>query len=138
MRFIFGFNPPLVEAIGYGKSLHDALAEAHRRAIAGDIPTRDDVDQLIDNHLNLPFAYPTMHDTLENAAKRALANYFDRHGHNLAEAIHSEKSIEFSPRPGLVVQGRIDLVWSKRPTSSVWWISSQLHEHRWMMSRTTN
>lgn len=110
LRFIFGFNPPLVEAIGYGKSLHDALAEAHRRAIAGEIPTRDDVDQLIDNHLNLPFAYPTMHDTLENAAKRALANYFDRHSHNLADAIHSEKSIEFSPRQGLVVQGRIDLV----------------------------
>ena len=35
-------------------------------------PDRADVDQLIDNHLNLPFAYPTMHDTLENAAKRAL------------------------------------------------------------------
>ena len=74
------------------------------------MPTRDDVDQLIDNHLNLPFAYPTMHDTLENAAKRALANYFDRHGHNLADAIHSEKSIEVQPSAGLVVQGRIDLV----------------------------
>ena len=110
LRFIFGFNPPLVEAIGYGKSLHDALAEAHRRAIAGKMPTQEDIGALLHNHLNLPFAYPTMHQNLEKAAERALANYFQNHSHNLVDAIHSEKAIEFSPRPGLVVQGRIDLV----------------------------
>ncbi len=32
LRFLYGFNPPLHEALGYGKSLHDALAEVHKRA----------------------------------------------------------------------------------------------------------
>lgn len=37
MRFLYGFNPPLHEALGYGKGLHDALAEVHKRAINGDL-----------------------------------------------------------------------------------------------------
>ena len=35
LRFLYGFNEPLAEALGYGKSLHDALAEIHRLAING-------------------------------------------------------------------------------------------------------
>src|SRR5262249_35164455 len=37
LRFLYGFNPPLHEALGLGKSLHDALAEVHKRALAGDL-----------------------------------------------------------------------------------------------------
>ena len=53
LRFLYGFNPPIHEALGYGKSLHDALAEAHRRAIAGDVPTAEDIDGLLETHLHL-------------------------------------------------------------------------------------
>ena len=35
LRVLYGFNPPIHEALGYGKSLHDALAEVHSRAIRG-------------------------------------------------------------------------------------------------------
>ena len=37
LRFLYGFNPPLHEALGYGKSVHDVMAEIHKRAIDGDI-----------------------------------------------------------------------------------------------------
>src|ERR1700675_4550741 len=33
LRVLYGFNAPIHEALGYGKSLHDALAEVHARAI---------------------------------------------------------------------------------------------------------
>ena len=36
MRTLYGFNAPLDEALGYGKTLHDALAELHQRAISGE------------------------------------------------------------------------------------------------------
>ena len=36
LRFDYGFNPPVDKSLGYGKSIHDALAEAHRRAIMGE------------------------------------------------------------------------------------------------------
>ncbi len=65
---------------------------------------------LLENHLNLPYAFPDMHERLEAAARRALERYFERHGRNLEDAIHSEKDIEFSPAPGVIVHGRIDLV----------------------------
>ena len=48
---------PIHEALGYGKGLHDALAEVHKRALDGDIVTRDSAAALIDRHLNAPFAY---------------------------------------------------------------------------------
>ena len=41
LRFLYGFNPPMHEALGYGKGLHDALAEMHKRALAGDIVAKD-------------------------------------------------------------------------------------------------
>ena len=41
LRFLYGFNPPLHEALGYGKGLHDALAEMHKRAITGDIASHE-------------------------------------------------------------------------------------------------
>src|SRR5439155_2691386 len=58
LRFVYGFNPPLHEALGFGKSIHDALAEVHKRAKVGDIVTESDAEALIDNHLHAPFAYP--------------------------------------------------------------------------------
>lgn len=35
LRVLYGFNAPIHEALGYGKSLHDALADVHARAIDG-------------------------------------------------------------------------------------------------------
>ena len=40
LRFLYGFNPPIHEALGYGKSVHDVMAEIHKRAIDGDIVVR--------------------------------------------------------------------------------------------------
>ena len=39
LRVLYGFNAPIHEALGYGKSLHDALAEVHARAIRGELLT---------------------------------------------------------------------------------------------------
>lgn len=39
LRILCGFNAPIHEALGYGKSLHDCLHEIHSRAIRGDVPT---------------------------------------------------------------------------------------------------
>ncbi len=52
LRFMYGFNPPIHEALGYGKGLHDALAEMHKRALAGDVPTKSETAELVDRHLH--------------------------------------------------------------------------------------
>jgi DNA helicase-2/ATP-dependent DNA helicase PcrA len=110
LRFMYGFNPPIHEALGYGKGLHDALAEMHKRALAGDVPTRDEAEALVDRHLHTPYAYPTLREQLRGAAIEAVERYFDRHGDGLTRTLHSEKQIEVPIAPGVTVNGRIDLI----------------------------
>src|SRR5439155_23524742 len=62
LRFLYGFNAPLHEAIGYGKSLHDALAEVHKRALTGDLVAESEAEVLVDTHLNAPFAPPALRE----------------------------------------------------------------------------
>ena len=58
LRFMYGFNAPIHEALGYGKSVHDVMAEIHKRAITGDIVSDQEAEGLVNRHLNAPFAYP--------------------------------------------------------------------------------
>ena len=110
LRFMYGFNPPIHEALGYGKGLHDALAEMHKRALAGDVPTKAETEMLVDLHLHTPYAYPTLREQLRRAAITAIDRYFDRHGGDLTRTIHSEKKVEVQIAPGVTVDGRIDLI----------------------------
>lgn len=110
LRFLYGFNAPIHEALGYGKSLHDALAEIHKRAIDGDIMTKDAATALVNRHLNAPFAYPALREQLRAAAIAAIERYFDTHGRDIANTEFSEKQIQVHVAPGITVDGRIDLI----------------------------
>ncbi len=110
LRFMYGFNPPIHEALGYGKGLHDALAEMHKRALAGDLPSKAEVGDLVDRHLHTPYAYPALREQLHAAAVKALDRYFDEHGEDLTRTEHSEKQIEVVVAPGVTIDGRIDLI----------------------------
>lgn len=110
LRFMYGFNPPIHEALGYGKGIHDALAEMHKRAINGDVPDRSEANDLVDRHLHTPYAYPALRDELRKAAAKAIDRYFVVHGDDLTRTIHSEKQIQVQVGPGVTVDGRIDLV----------------------------
>ena len=110
LRFLYGFNPPLHEALGYGKGLHDALAEAHKRALHGDVLTAEAAEELVDRHLHAPYAYPALKATLRAAAIEAVERYLNHHGADLERTVHSEKQVQVHVAPGITVDGRIDLV----------------------------
>ncbi len=110
LRFLYGFNAPLDEALGYGRSLHNALADLHRRALAGDKLTRADVPSLLDTHLHLPYAYDDLTDSLRNAGERALDRYLRDHSDDLDRLRHVEEDIQLTLPNGIVVNGRIDLI----------------------------
>jgi DNA helicase-2/ATP-dependent DNA helicase PcrA len=110
LRFLYGFDSPVSRALGYGKSLHDALAQIHAECLNGNIPTEADVPDLVDEHLHLPFANQQVRDNLERAATKALSSYL-RRNHSLLDKIqHVEKMIELKLSDGIVVNGRIDLI----------------------------
>jgi DNA helicase-2/ATP-dependent DNA helicase PcrA len=110
LRFLYGFNPPLHEALGFGKSVHDALAEVHKRALAGDIVTEADVPDVVDRHLNAPFAYAELRENLRKAAEVALARYLRDNADKLQNVELVEQQVEINLGDGLVVNGRIDLI----------------------------
>lgn len=110
LRFLYGFNAPIHEALGYGKGLHDALSEIHKRALEGDIVTKDAAEPLVDRHLHTPFAYATLREQLRAAGIKAIERYFDTHGDEIANTEFSEKQIRVHVAPGITVDGRIDLV----------------------------
>jgi DNA helicase-2/ATP-dependent DNA helicase PcrA len=110
LRVLYGFNPPIHEALGYGKSLHDALADVHARALRGDIADPAEVPGLVGTHLHVPYAYPRLREQLEAAATKVLSEYLRKHGASLNNLEYSEKQIEINLGDGISVTGRIDLV----------------------------
>lgn len=110
LRFLYGFDTPISRALGYGKSLHDALAEIHAESLKGRIPTKADVPRLVEDHLHLPFANKPVEDNLRRAANKALTGYLQSHGQNLSKLEHVEKVIELKLAEGIVVSGRVDLI----------------------------
>ncbi len=110
LRFLYGFNAPLHEALGYGKGLHDALAELHKRVLAGAPVASIGVAELVDRHLRTPYAYPELREALHRAALDAVERYVRQHERELPSTTHSEKQIQVHVAPGIVVDGRIDLV----------------------------
>lgn len=110
LRVLYGFNMPIHEALGYGKSLHDALAEVHMRAINKDYADSDEVPDLLKRHLFTPYAYPELRANLETAAERVLRNYLEDNRKDFHNIEFSEKDIEINLGDGVGVVGRIDLV----------------------------
>jgi DNA helicase-2/ATP-dependent DNA helicase PcrA len=110
LRFLYGFDSPVNRALGFGKSLHDALCEIHAESIRGNIPTIKDVPRLVQNHLHLPFANEQVRENSERSAKEALKQYLEKHGEDLSRLEHAEKTIELKLADGIVVSGRIDLI----------------------------
>ena len=110
IRFLYGFESPIAEAMGYGRGLHDALSEIHKKAIEGQLLTETDAEALVDRHLWTPFANETIRANLRNSAIEAVKRYFRNYGADLARTIHSEKRIQVHLGDGLTVDGRIDLI----------------------------
>jgi DNA helicase-2/ATP-dependent DNA helicase PcrA len=117
-RFMYGFNPPIDEALGLGKGLHDCLFELHDRALTGDDTSIAAVDELIDRHLHVPFAYPELRASLVKSAKKRLREYIEQRGATFPEIEHAERPIELDAGNGVRVAGRIDLI-RRRDTDEV-------------------
>ncbi|MFE1926318.1 ATP-dependent helicase [Streptomyces asoensis] len=110
LRLLYGFDSPLQKEIGYGKSLHDAMAEIHKRAIEGDYATPGEAEELVDRHLNLPFANIAAYEQLRPAAISSVQRYLRENSATLRQTVYSEQPVEIHPASGVTVIGRVDLI----------------------------
>ena len=108
LRVLCGFNPPLHEALGYGQSVHNALAELHDRWLRGESVGPEDVPDLVDRHLHLPYAFESLRQSLRAAALDALRSYVPG-ARRAAGAIRAnETPVTLDVGSGVTVAGRID------------------------------
>lgn len=110
LRFLYGFNPGYNERLGYGKSLHDALAEVHRRTLDGEHLDGEAAPTLLDTHFHLPFGWDELREDMKAKADQVLRRYFRENAEVLDKIEHAEKVIELKLAEGVVVHGRIDLI----------------------------
>jgi DNA helicase-2/ATP-dependent DNA helicase PcrA len=110
LRILYGFNAPIHEALGYGRSLHNALAEVHARALEGDYAGEAEAQILVATHLHTPYAYPALKEKVEAAAEKVVANYIHDNKALFDKIEFSEKQIEIGLNDGVSVVGRVDLV----------------------------
>jgi len=110
LRILYGFNPPIHEALGYGKSLHDALAEVHQRAMDGEAIAPADASGLVERHLHLPYAYPALKSTLTASAEAVVGKYIADNRSVFDQVEYAEKTVEVSVGDGISIVGRIDMV----------------------------
>lgn len=110
MRTLYGFNPPLHEALGYGRSIRDALTDFHKRSSQEDIGTREAASALLDKHLHLPYAYPDLKNRLRDTATRNLQSYFDKASGDLSHVCYDECPVSLRLGEFASASGRTDIL----------------------------
>jgi DNA helicase-2/ATP-dependent DNA helicase PcrA len=110
MRNVYGFNVGFNERLGYGKSIHSALAEVHRSIKDQETITEDMVQDLLETHLHFPYAYDeNLRRDMGAKAKKMLGMYIEaKKDLNDVEYVEMDVEIKFSDE--ILVLGRIDLV----------------------------
>jgi DNA helicase-2/ATP-dependent DNA helicase PcrA len=110
LRNIYGYQPELDEAIGFGRGVHYCL----RRAV--ELLKRDKelgpitaAVKAVDNEFFMPFAGGDVFESYKKGARRSVLNYAKGFGDDLRQSSEVEYRIEF-PIHSATVTGRIDVL----------------------------
>jgi len=108
LRFIFGFNPEIAIALGYGKSIHNILNVIHSD-YRKDPPDEATVQKIINNHFFLRYCSPEFNTRFRESARRIIQNYVNNYSGEFNLILETEKAFEFALDQTLI-SGKIDLI----------------------------
>ena len=110
LSMFYGFEQPIVPALGYGNILHEIVKNIHIAALNGESLTKDDVKRMIDESFYLPYATPKLEENMYKSVTRAINNYVEHNRDEMKNVHMTEADIEIDMGDGIKVNGRIDLV----------------------------
>lgn len=110
LSMFYGFEQPIVPALGYGNVLHEIVKNIHIAALNGESLTKDDVKRMIDESFYLPYATPKLEENMYKSVTRAINNYVEHNRDEMKNVHMTEADIEIDMGDGIKVNGRIDLV----------------------------
>ncbi|MFW9924389.1 MAG: 3'-5' exonuclease, partial [Candidatus Thorarchaeota archaeon] len=108
LRFIYGFNPEIAIALGYGKSIHNILNVIHNDYRINP-PDEETVQKIIDSHFFLRYCSPELNTRFKNSAKNIIYNYVKNYSGEFNLILETEKAFEFALDQTLI-SGQIDLI----------------------------
>jgi DNA helicase-2/ATP-dependent DNA helicase PcrA len=113
LRNIYGYQPELDEAIGFGKGVHFCLRRSvellRRDKELGPITA---AVSAVDNEFFMPFASGYVFENYKKGARRSVLNYAKSYGEDLRKSMDVEYRIEF-PIHNATITGRIDVLGDK-------------------------
>ena len=110
LSMFYGFVQPIAIAVGYGKSMHEIVMNIHRKYIAGETLTADEVQAIVENSFYLPYANPKLEEKMRSGAEKTAQQYFEKNQDEFKNITMAEADIELDMGEGIKVNGRIDLV----------------------------
>lgn len=111
MRFIYGFNPELVQALGYGKQVHNLINIIHKDyERTKKIPTDKQISDLVEKHFYLRYAATKQAATLKESCIKSLQNYVKLGSKHFLRAVKTEQNFEMDFEEKALISGSIDLL----------------------------
>ena len=108
LRYVWGYNAPLNEELGYGNALHYCLrrvVELHRK---GYNPLSA-ILEAINNDFHLPYAPEFKAEKMKKSAERILMDYVIENLDDISSVAEVEYRLEF-PRKNSTITGKVDVI----------------------------
>ncbi len=118
MRYIYNFNPVIVQALGYGKQVHNILNLLHRLIQDGIVPTPETAAQVLKNHFYLRYAADKHEDALRKSALKSILRYLDLWQEDFSLSVKTERHFEMDIENALL-SGSIDLLKRKNEKENI-------------------
>jgi len=110
IRFIYGFNPELVPALGFGKQVHNIINLLHKDfEDTGKIPTKTTIAKVIEDHFYLRYASDSVTDRLKVGAMKSLSKYVQMWEKDFSLSVKTERPFELEYDNALIA-GSIDMI----------------------------
>jgi DNA helicase-2/ATP-dependent DNA helicase PcrA len=110
MRYVYGFNPVIVQALGYGNQIHNLLNILHKMAQkTGKVPLEEEAAELLKEHFYLKYAAKDQEEILKRSALRSILRYMGMWKEDFSLSVKTERSFEMDVDNALLT-GTIDLL----------------------------
>lgn len=110
MRFIYRFNPIIVQALGYGKQVHNILNLLHKiTQQTGQIPIEEEAAGILKEHFYLRYAAGDQVERMKASALRSILRYLGMWREDFTLSVKTERPFEMDVGNALLT-GTIDLL----------------------------
>lgn len=110
---VFGFERELASELGYGHAAHHVLRHIAEHAVdTGKIPSKDDIEEIIDRELFVPYANEASFANMTRSIRRLVKRYVDDWSSDLMRIWATERPFEIHFNGGILA-GRADIILDK-------------------------